>query len=623
MIKIPYRVLIVFLIVLYIIFFSSVNIISYITFSYNDFDLAVHAQTLWNIVHGSIQSSILGIAFLGNHLNLILFLIAPIYKLFPHPVTLLILQTLFLGIGALPLSLIAREKLGKPFDLMFVIIYFMYPPLGFVNLFEFHPIALTIPMLFAAFYSFEKNRFKSFLMWMFFAMLCKENVALIMFFYGIYAVFRRRSFKWIFVPIFIGGLWFFTYAAIILPYFNKGLIGFYNLYSHLGQNVLEILAAILKKPWYVLKIMMMPHNRSYILNLIGPVGIFIPLLAIDKLFIILPIILQHTLSIRATEQTINYHYTAPMIPFILISAVYGLKKILDKTKSRIVKKTIVLMLIVTAFSWSVKMGVFVDLFFKIPRLLQDDLDIQRHQMVKLIPQDASCIATFQFLSHLTNRRRLYSFHNIYHGFYTLSYKEYVLPEKVEYTLIDFNDPLTFGVFWTPSGARNIREFMKKDKWGVVEVADSLVLLKSNYKSDKKLYESQYSCGMQFNGIKIEGNDEHIELVDVNMNFDWEERRLLIWSLWHAKAEERIEAWYWKTIEIIEENSGSVLHKLSLPICYGVYPTNEWAQGEFVKENNWIKLREGVDYDTCLVRLKLYAPAATVPAEPVLIFESKI
>ena len=41
----------------YILFFSLISILHYHTFDYNDFDLAIHTQTVWNILHGSIYSS--------------------------------------------------------------------------------------------------------------------------------------------------------------------------------------------------------------------------------------------------------------------------------------------------------------------------------------------------------------------------------------------------------------------------------------------------------------------------------------------------------------------------------------------------------------------------------------
>jgi glycosyltransferase involved in cell wall biosynthesis len=102
---------------LYIFSFGLISILKYNSFRYDDFDLAVHAQTLYNILHGSLESSILGVPFLGNHLNFILFLIAPIYAIFRSPLTLLLLQTAALGLSGYPIYLIAKEQLPKGLSL--------------------------------------------------------------------------------------------------------------------------------------------------------------------------------------------------------------------------------------------------------------------------------------------------------------------------------------------------------------------------------------------------------------------------------------------------------------------------------------------------------------------------
>ena len=179
-----------FLAAAYIIFICFVCTLRYRAFDYVDFDLAVHAQTAYNIIHGSIQSSILGIPFLGNHLNLILFLIAPIYAAFSTPLTLLLVQALFVGLGVVPLYLLAKEVLNRGFAFLFCILYLLYPALTFVTQYEFHPVSLTIFFILFMFYYFEKSKFVPFIIFMFLSLLCKENISVGIFFFGLYVCCR-------------------------------------------------------------------------------------------------------------------------------------------------------------------------------------------------------------------------------------------------------------------------------------------------------------------------------------------------------------------------------------------------------------------------------------------------
>ncbi|MDD4894882.1 MAG: DUF2079 domain-containing protein, partial [Candidatus Omnitrophica bacterium] len=196
----------------YIFFFGLISILKYHSFKYDDFDLAVHAQTLYNILHGSIESSILGVPFLGNHLNFILFLVAPIYAIFKSPITLLLLQTLALGLSAYPIYLIAKEQLPKKSSLLLVFAYLFYPCLGYVNLYEFHPPAFATFFISVMLYSIYKDRIGLFAIFAMLALLCQENIPLVIVPLGIYMLILKKPLKWWLPTIIIGALWFWIDA---------------------------------------------------------------------------------------------------------------------------------------------------------------------------------------------------------------------------------------------------------------------------------------------------------------------------------------------------------------------------------------------------------------------------
>ena len=119
----------------------------FVHYGYTDFDLAVHAQSVHGILHGRFQSSILGVPFLGNHMVLILFLLAPLYAVFSSPLLLLHMQTICLASGAWPIYRLARQELPTPWAIWLSLLYLVYPPLVLMNLYEFHPIALASALL--------------------------------------------------------------------------------------------------------------------------------------------------------------------------------------------------------------------------------------------------------------------------------------------------------------------------------------------------------------------------------------------------------------------------------------------------------------------------------------------
>ena len=83
---------------------------------------------------------------LAMHVEPIYFLLAPIYWLWQQPETILILQTVILALGALPVFWLARDRLGSHLaGVAFAAVYLLFPGLEAANMWEFHAVALAAP----------------------------------------------------------------------------------------------------------------------------------------------------------------------------------------------------------------------------------------------------------------------------------------------------------------------------------------------------------------------------------------------------------------------------------------------------------------------------------------------
>lgn len=573
-------------IIAYTLFFSLAAFAKYLSFSYHDFDLAVHVQTVWNIMHGSIFSSILGFPFLGNHTNLILFLIVPLYRIFPHPMTLLFLQSLFLGLGALPLYWLAKEEIDERFATAIAFMYVIYPALGYVNLFEFHPIALSVPLLLFTFYYFKKASFGKFLVFMLLSLLCKENISLIILMFGIYALLNKRSKRWVLVPLVLGGLWFYISVCILMPYFNKGIIDFDYLYSHIGKGLPQVLKALIFHPLFALKYTFLSHYKmKYLTDLFGPLCL-LPLLSPQTLLLALPTFMQHLLSLRQTEHTIYYHYTATMIPFIFISAVYGVKFLLKSCPSKRIQYLLLLILIVSSIIWNVLLGPHCTLICHVSNFRRDELDYQKGKFINSIPKDESAVATFEFLPHLAHRKEIFSFHHLYKGTYTLSNRKYELPSDTKYALIDFKDRLTFSGFYIPGGSENIRKFLSRDEWGLVEAVESIALLQRGHRAQYELYEIIKEPEIK-NKSSVVINDA-IEFLGYDIENRKTEDGATVHVTYYWKCLQETAMDYWSFTRLFN-GRGVVVYQAGRPLCYGIYPTPEWKAGEIIREDYWLLL----------------------------------
>lgn len=568
----------------YIVFFSLVSILRYNGFDYSDFDLAVHAQTVRNILHGSIYSSILGIPFLGNHLNLILFLIAPVYAIFQTPLTLLLLQTVFIGLAVIPIYLLARDILDRKFALVFSLLYLVYPALNFINRYEFHPVAFSIFFLLFMIYYFEKARFVPFLCFMFLSLLCKENIALGILFFGLYILIsRKRSLRWSIVPLVTAILWL-TVGLKVMFHLNRGMIDFGYIYSHLGRSAPEIIGNIVKHPYPFLRLVFARQNMKLLTQLFFPLG-FVPFLSLKALFIPIPFFLQQLLSIRAEDHTIRYHYAAKLIPFLFMSAIYGTRSLL---RSRFIKQHqwafVAALLIVSAVS-NLSFGLLPKMptYFSHRRSVRE-INYKKQDLVDRIPEDASVVATFAFLPKLSQRKSIFSFHHVYIGKYTLSNKEYVLPSDVEYALIDFDDYLTFTSFYRPEQYVNLQKFLFSGRWALVEAVDNIALFKKGYQSDKILFaSSEQSAALSPARIFVEDNitARGYRIENRKVRAGDTIRLSFIWECLRKSGKD-----YWVAFKLVDEN-GNAIHEYNHPICYRIYPTYSWKKGDILKEYCWI------------------------------------
>ncbi|RKY30383.1 MAG: hypothetical protein DRP74_07140 [Candidatus Omnitrophota bacterium] len=587
-------------IVIYIIYFFSGCVFKYYSFSYNDFDLAIHSQVLWNLLRGVLYNSVLGINFLGNHAHFVSFLIAPVYKILPHPLTLLFLQAFALGLGAWPLYLLAKSVLNYRWALAVSFIYLFYPALGYVNLFEYHPTVFATLFLFFTLYYFYKERFVFFSVFMILSMLCQENIPLAIIALGFYALIKRRKFKWVILPILLGGLYFVFCIFWLMPYFNKNTIQFITIYGHLGRSYPEILINIFRHPIAVTKFMFMKEKILYLINIFGPLS-FVSFVSPLSLIPALPLLMQHLLSLRGTETSIYYHYAAEMIPFIFFSFIFGIKNLLSQDSLRRRQFFLMLCFCLIALGFNIRIGPHFILWRKFNTAFkQDALDKERIVLLKNIPNEASVVATFEFLPQLAHRKWLYSFHHVYMGYHTLSRQLYKLPEDTKYALINFNDQLTFTSFYALDNYKNLLDFFGKKEWGVIAVKDAIVLFKKNTPDKYYLYSlisgtaspKTYATSLVADEIKLLGVDlEGIEENVLTMSLYWQSIKV---------TDKDINIF----LDFIDE-AGRIVYRTSRPICYRIYPTQAWHPGEVIKEKIYLLLPSRLTPGRYLIKMGFF------------------
>lgn len=260
--------------------FSAVSFVRYDAFSFNDFDFAMYVHENWKIAHGNSLSSIFNnTPIWGVYLELISYVVTPFFVLCNyHPKSLLFLQSLILGMGAVPVYLIAREKLSSTAAVVLAFAYLVYAPLWYTNLYEYYPVVFSTLMFLLMFYFMEKRRFVWFALFLLLTLLIRVDMAMTTFMYGAYALWGRKPWKWVVFPCLISGLWLYVGLIVVIPKFQGNLNFAQITYAYLGKNFPEVFHNIIRNPDLWWGVVCSASSRDFVFQILMPL-LFLPLLA--------------------------------------------------------------------------------------------------------------------------------------------------------------------------------------------------------------------------------------------------------------------------------------------------------------------------------------------------------
>ncbi len=585
----------------YVIIFTCLCFMKYRSFHYYDWDLASDAVVYWNSIHGKmLYYPFLGGNIFGAHIYLIAFLVMPLYAVFQTPLLLLFLQSLFLGTAAYPLYLIARSRLGKSFALAIAAAYLLYPPLGNTNLFETHFDAYAVFFLFFTLYFFEVEKFWKFLVFALLAISCKENIGAAIFMIGVYGLVRRRSARWTFLPMALGAAWFIISIGVLVPMLSKSMkvqlnsdnYMFMELYRHFGKGIFGIAKGMLSEPFDTIRFAFTPGKLSYLAQIFAPLA-FTPLLAPSALMMAIPLFLQNLLAGKWTFTSIHYHYTALLIPFIFFASVVGIERISKSAAPFLKKSNLKVYFLVAAVASSIFLEAPQMELYKIFRLYRiDEYSKEKEKVLDRIPKDASVIATFQFLPRLANRHDVYPLNWLLVRDKVHASCGYEPPANLEYTLIDFNEPLmTRGAFFPPSAPGNIRSFLEAGDWRVAMAFNDIVLFRKGYDKGPKLCEAVLNPRIRY-PMNVDLNKEILFLgYDIIDDSAPDSRLLHMVYYWKMiKGNSRPTSFFVQFLDA----KGNFKFQNQHVFGYRVYLRDEWKEGQVVKEHNYILIPSGAD-----------------------------
>jgi uncharacterized membrane protein len=344
---------------LYALAFGSLSVARHTFFRSHALDLGTMDQAAWNTVQGRIlertplyRDPAAGSRYenrlLDAKLELAFIPLSALYWLWSDPRSLLIVQTLFLAAGAVPLYLLVYErtasstkhKTGALPALLLSAAYLCYLPLHYVNMADFHPSALMVPLLVAAWRAQAGNRWRAYYMWLVLALLCRVDAAFAALALGAVIFARRRGHgRHGLYTAALAVAWLALDFAVVVPAIRQvygpgagDLVA--RRFGALGNDPWQALRTLLTQPAFALAQIADREKLQTVFDLLAPLG-FTPLLAPVALSPALPVLFINLLAESSWQNTIYAHYMAPAIPFIWIAAGESLIWLTAQTGERV------------------------------------------------------------------------------------------------------------------------------------------------------------------------------------------------------------------------------------------------------------------------------------------------
>ncbi|WP_175559173.1 DUF2079 domain-containing protein [Sanguibacter gelidistatuariae] len=297
-------------------------------------DLAIFEQAVKGYAHLSAPIvSIKGPDFnqLGDHFSPLLVVLAPFYRLFPSPVTLLVAQCVLVAVSIIPITVTARRILGSWQGLGMGFAYaFAWGIQSAIDV-QFHEYALAVPLLAFGMAAFLNERWRASALWIVLLLGVKEDLGLTVAAFGAVLWLRgQRRLGAIVAGVGVVGM--ALIVGVIIPAFNPN--GRYDYWGKLGGGSREQ-ASLLAGMGHLVTGFFSPSIKLHTILLLLVITAFVALRSPLALVIVPTMVWRFAGSTEFYWGT-TWHYSVILMPVMFAAAIDGLR-LLRASRARLLR----------------------------------------------------------------------------------------------------------------------------------------------------------------------------------------------------------------------------------------------------------------------------------------------
>jgi uncharacterized membrane protein len=473
----------VVLMALYVVRFGTVTVDSLRVFQQDAYDLALYDQGIWLLsrFHAPFMT-VMGTDLFAAHTAFIFLLLVPLYWVYPHTAALLVVQSMALALGAVPIYVLARRLLPGPptaslgrdlrpangattssfavisrglggvgtrhdvagapalgtagatvLATMLAAAYLLNPAVQQGNLEQFHVEAFEAPILGFAIYAAVVWRPRLLLVMVVLLLLCKQDDALYVVPLGLWVTFRRDHNLGLAITggaVAVGLLENFVLIPALLNGIPISYAGWWPFGS--AHNTLDV---IIRKPGQFWNFATAEGRPWYLWQMVFSTGLLF-LLTPGILAVALPELAADSLSSNPYLHQIIRHYSMPLAAVLLCATVCAIAKISSPSRRVFATAGVTLCALWAAVLWG-------DLPFSdnpiTPPNPGTPAVASLARLVDEIPPNAVVSAAENFVPNLDHRTQIYMFptpfSQSYYGNPRYDSEELPFASQVQYILV--------------------------------------------------------------------------------------------------------------------------------------------------------------------------------------------
>jgi len=316
--------------------YTIISVSRYLRLDPGSWDLGIFTEYVKQLAH--LHAPVVnihgaGFNLFGDHFQPIVGLIAPLFLIFPNPVTLLVVQAFLTAVSVIPVSRAAGARLGTAAGRMIGAAYGLSWGLTQMIDFDFHEIAFAVPLLACSLSALLRGRTRATVLWALPLVFVKEDQGFTVAALGLVLMLSsvrrgtepgpgcRAAFRGGLLLICWGIFWSALAIIVIIPHFNIAHVYPYwtdgGAVSPGGHAAPGVVLSQFGASWLV-------KLRTTLLILL-PVGFLA--LGSPLGLIALPSLALRFVSTNNMYWGDGFHYNATVMPIVFLAAVDALSRI--------------------------------------------------------------------------------------------------------------------------------------------------------------------------------------------------------------------------------------------------------------------------------------------------------